>query len=130
MAGLSLFEGDPIPVLLPELELHRKVSDNPDLQKKIEGLDLKAFYHDKEDKIYMLDSLDMKSERTKGFYIHENQHRKDYKAGLNKKWKCRQEGEYSAYQAEMDYLWDNNVINSKELKHLKNHAKKVSECTR
>jgi len=91
---------------------------NPD-SLKIFGL-----YNFNEGAVYLLDSIDLDTEKGKGILLHELVHYLQYQTGMDYDVRCKNELESLAYVLEAKFLeandYDHRITNS--------HIKKVSQC--
>lgn len=127
---MGIFDAEPITeyIQLSDLEMQRKALRNPELNKVVEGVKIMGFYDHEDDITYISDQLEPGSWQMQGVLTHEKEHRKQYKQGLHKIAKCKNELELDAYKAEADYLKKYGQISDKTYKDLMSHAQKVSQC--
>ncbi len=115
--------------IVPQIELYRIALKSPDLKEipenfpKIHGL-----YNFKDDTNYMSDELEEGSWEFQRILKHEATHQEQYREGIDKLVNCRNELEFDAYKAEVEYGQKHGVISDRVAEKIMEHAKKVSQC--
>lgn len=108
------------PNIIAEVAFGGELPSNVDAAK----LNILGLYNFNDQTIYMLDSLDLKTEEGKAILLHELVHYLQYEESLNDNVECKNELEALAYTLEAEYL------NGQGVKHSisQNHIKNVSAC--
>lgn len=88
-------------------------------------LGINGLYNFKDKTIYLLDSLDLDSEKGKGILLHELVHYLQYEHGNEKHVNCKNELERLAYLLESDYLDDHGHMADFS----NDHVNRVSRCS-
>jgi hypothetical protein len=108
------------PNIIAEVAFGGELPSNVDAAK----LNILGLYNFNDQTIYMLDSLDLKTDEGKAILLHELVHYLQYEESLNDNVECKNELEALAYTLEAEYL------NGQGVKHSisQNHIKNVSTC--
>ena len=103
------------------------VAFGDDLPKAIdpEKLQIYGLYNFNEEAVYILDTLDLESEKGKGILLHELVHFLQYQYDQDENVKCKNELESLAYILEAQYLQSHDH----EHKISMSHINKVSQCS-
>ena len=108
------------PHIIAEVAFGGDLPSNVDATK----LNILGLYNFNDQTIYMLDSLDLKTEAGKAILLHELVHYLQYEESIDENVECKNELEALAYTLEAEYL------NGQGVKHniSQNHIKNVSDC--
>jgi len=108
------------PNIIAEVAFGGELPSNVDANK----LNILGLYNFNDQTIYMLDSLDLKTEEGKAILLHELVHYLQYEESIDENVECRNELEALAYTLEAEYL------NSQKVNHniTQNHINKISSC--
>ena len=103
------------------------VAFGDDLPKAIdpEKLQIYGLYNFNEEAVYILDTLDLETEKGRGVLLHELVHFLQYQYDQDENVKCRNELESLAYILEAKYLQSHDH----EHKISMSHINKVSQCS-
>lgn len=85
-----------------------------------------GLYNFKTSTIYLLNRIDISTTRGKSVLLHELAHYLQYKHGINRKVKCKQQLEYLAYELQSAYLVEHDVSAGIE----QSHIQKSSQCSK
>jgi Zn-dependent peptidase ImmA (M78 family) len=90
-----------------------------------EKLRIYGLYNFNEDAVYILDSLDMESEKGKGILLHELVHFLQYQYDKDEDVKCKNELESLAYVLEAKFLAPHDHEHNINME----HVNRVSQCS-
>ncbi len=108
------------PNVIAEVAFGGELPSNVDAAK----LNILGLYNFNNQTIYMLDSLDLKSEEGKAILLHELVHYLQYEESVDQNVECKNELEALAYTLEAAYLNNQGVTHNIS----QNHIKNVSSC--
>jgi hypothetical protein len=91
----------------------------------LKSLSIKGLYNYKESTVYLLDSIDINTEKGRAILLHELVHFLQYQHGQEKNVQCKNELEALAYTLEARYLEAQDV----KVDFSKNHVHRVSQCS-
>ena len=103
-----------------------EVAFGGELPKAVNPKNLQIFglYNFNEKAVYLLDSIDLKTDEGKGILLHELVHYLQYQTGINKDVQCKNELESLAYVLEAKFLESHNHQHSIT----ESHINKLSQC--
>lgn len=90
----------------------------------LKTLSIKGLYNYKEGTVYLLDSIDIESEKGRAILLHELVHFLQYEHGQEKETQCKNELEALAYLLEAKYLEEQNM----KVGFSMDHVHRVSQC--
>ena len=108
------------PHIIAEVAFGKELPGNVDAEK----LNILGLYNFNEQTIYMLDSLDLKTEEGKAILLHELVHYLQYQDNIDQNVECKNELEALAYTLEAQYLNGQNINH----KITQEHINKISSC--
>jgi hypothetical protein len=108
------------PHVIAEVAFGKELQSNIDAEK----LNILGLYNFNDQTIYILDSLDLKTEEGKAILLHELVHYLQYEDSIDKNVECRNELEVLAYTLEAEYL------HAQKINHniTQQHINKISTC--
>lgn len=110
---------------LPRLELY-KMAFGKDLPLSIDKLNSKIYglYNYQDETIYLLDSVDLNTNKGKSILLHELVHYFQYKNGYHNRVVCKNQLEYLAYYLEAQYMQEQG----ERVAFTQDHLRRVVRC--